>query len=373
MSKEKEDKHKEEEKEEQEQQQQQQQQQQQEQHDKLEGHTYEEELDKVKKYGLDNGKEYEYCNEKDDRKIFTTDVNRGHIRKDIDSKIWICDRGSKNIEKAEGDENRTYTEKNIDGQEITIDKDFESFKKYCPIEYPKNRSINGMDDFICTKNNLCEFKNDILKNLNIDNIYYDLNKIEHKKNLLNNEDCKNKKWYLNFQPLNNISIEQYWKYEKVTLQDILTSNINLSEIIDLKKNKKYLKYISRSILKGNPHESLIKNSYKYTENYINTSELQSRLSLTNINPSILSSKTLKNTQNLLKWKLKYANNTYKTNDHKYDEAENSSSLLNTHNFTSRSNNNSTVNMEQANSQISSNKRSVLFEDPPRSRSSRRYV
>lgn len=41
-----------------------------------------------------------------------------------------------------------------------------------------------MDDFICTKNNLCEFKNDILKNLNIDNIYYDLNKIEHKKKFI---------------------------------------------------------------------------------------------------------------------------------------------------------------------------------------------
>ncbi|CAC9696015.1 conserved Plasmodium protein, unknown function [Plasmodium sp. DRC-Itaito] len=372
MNKEKEDKHKEEEEEEEEQQQQQQllllQQ-----HDKRERDKCEEEQDDVKKYGLDNGEEYEHCDEKDDRKISATDVNRGYIRKDIDSKVWICDRGSKSIEKTEGNENGTYTEEYINGEKISIDKNIESFKKYCPIEYPKNRSINGIDDYINTKTNLCEFKNDILKNLNIDKIYYDMNKIEHKKNLLNNEDCKNKKWYLNFQPLNNISIEQYWKYEKVTLQDILTSNINLSQIIDLKKNKKYLKYISRTILKGNPHASLVKNAYKFTENYINTSELQSRLSLTNINPSILSSKTLKNTQNLLKWKLKYANNNSKYNNLKYDEIENTSSLLNTHNFTSRSNNNSSINMEQANSQISSNKRSVLFEEPPKSRSSRRYI
>ncbi|SOV12094.1 conserved Plasmodium protein, unknown function [Plasmodium gaboni] len=333
-----------------------------------------EEQDDVEKSGLGIGKEYEHYDEKDDRIISTTDVDRGYIRNDTDSKVWICDRGNKKIEKIESDEKGTYIEEYTNGKKIIIDKNMESFKKYCPIEYPKNRSINGIDDFISTKNNLCEFKNEILKNLNIDKIYYDLNKIEHKKNLLNNDDCQKKKWYLNFQPLNNISIEQYWKYEKVTLQDILTSNINLSENIELKKNKKYLKYISRSILKGNPHASLIKNAYKYTENYINTSELQSRLSLTNINPSILSSKTLKNTQNLLKWKLKYANNTSKSNDYKYDEAENSSSLLlNTHNFTTKSNNNSTINMEQANSHISSNKRSVLFEDPPRSRSSRRYV
>ncbi|CDU19610.1 hypothetical protein YYC_01056 [Plasmodium yoelii 17X] len=199
------------------------------------------------------------------------------------------------------------------------------FKKYCPFEYPKERDINGIDDILESKDNLRKLKNKVLNNLNLDNIYYDYhNKIKHKECLLNNNDDpnNNKKWYLYFQPLNNISIEQYWKYDKVTIKDILSSNINTNNSNDLhdqlKKNKKYLKYISKSILKGNPHESLIKNTFKYSDNYINNSDKYTTSSINNnMAPSLLSlnTKAIKNSQSLLNWKLKYSNKFSKSYDH----------------------------------------------------------
>ncbi|CAD2088906.1 conserved Plasmodium protein, unknown function [Plasmodium vinckei lentum] len=198
------------------------------------------------------------------------------------------------------------------------------FKKYCPFEQPKERDINGMDDVLESKENLRKLKNKILNNLNLDNIYYDYNnKIKHKESLLNNNNDdpnNNKKWYLYFQPLNNISIEQYWKYDKVTIKDILSSNMNTnnnSEHDQLKKNKKYLKHISKSILKGNPHESLIKNTFKYSENYINTTDKYAASSINNMAPSLLSlnTKAIKNSQSLLNWKLKYSNKFSRPYEH----------------------------------------------------------
>ncbi|SBT36021.1 conserved Plasmodium protein, unknown function [Plasmodium ovale wallikeri] len=211
-----------------------------------------------------------------------------------------------------------------------------SFKNYCPFDYPSERSIGGLDDLLSSKENVRKLKNNILKNLEIDDINYDLNKIESKKSLLSNNDVsKSKKWYLHFQPLSNISIPQYWKYEKVTLKDILTSNMNAPNgnnvNIQLKKNKKYLKHICKCILKGNPHDSLLKNTFIYAGNYLNGFDKHSNISFknNNLSSSILSlnSKAIKNTQNLLNWKLKYANNLTKFQEINPDENEKNSSTF----------------------------------------------
>ncbi|KAI4837713.1 hypothetical protein MKS88_003128 [Plasmodium brasilianum] len=207
-----------------------------------------------------------------------------------------------------------------------------NFKNYCPFNYPESRNINALDDLLSSKESLINFKNFILKNLNVDSIDYDLKKIENKKNLLKNEEFRIKKWYLNFQPLTNISIEQYWKYEKVTIKDILSSNINISSDnnVELKKNKKYLKHICKCILKGNPHESLLKNCFKYSAYHSNNLDKHSRNNFTNnINSSLLSlnSRAIKNTQNLINWKLKYSHNFSNFQKARPDQLENSSSTF----------------------------------------------
>ncbi|CRG93037.1 conserved Plasmodium protein, unknown function [Plasmodium gallinaceum] len=226
------------------------------------------------------------------------------------------------------------------------------FKNYCPFIIPENRNISAIDDILNSKENIIEFKNLIFRNLEIDKLDYDMCKIEYKKSLLNNEEYKNKKWYLNFQPLNNISIEQYWKYEKVTLKDIFSSNINLTNNIELKKNKKYLKHIAKCILKGKPHESLIKNYYKFSANYLNNSDKHSKNSFNNINSSFLSlnSRTIKNSQNLLNWKLKYSKNLSNFQNVKSKENENSSSI----NSINLENKKSNFHFNQGNSDILSN-------------------
>ncbi|CRH00396.1 conserved Plasmodium protein, unknown function [Plasmodium relictum] len=253
--------------------------------------------------------------------------------------------------------------KHHDSQEKGInhnDENKNDFKNYCPFIFPEDRNISAIDDILSAKESIIEFKNIIFRNLEIDKIDYDINKIEYKKSLLNNEEFKNKKWYLNFQPLNNISIEQYWKYEKVTLKDILSSNINLTNNIELKKNKKYLKHIAKCILKGKPHESIIKNCYKFSANYLNNSDKHSKNSFNNINSSFLSlnSRTIKNSQNLLNWKLKYSKHLSNFQNSKSEETENSSAI----NSINMVNKKCNIHYSQGNSDIVSNKHKKVLKD-----------
>ncbi|VWU51538.1 conserved protein, unknown function, partial [Hepatocystis sp. ex Piliocolobus tephrosceles] len=213
-----------------------------------------------------------------------------------------------------------------------------------------NRNISGIDNILDSNSSFKKLKKRVLDNLNLDNIYFDLNKIENKKSLLDTSydlKKKKKKWYLNFQPLHNVSIEQYWKYDKVNLKDILSSNINITydknNENEFKKDKKYLKHISKYILKGNPHESLIKNTFKYSSNNLSNIDKHSRVSFStnndhnkkNICSSLLSlnSKAIKNSQSLLNWKLKYSSDLAKIQESnqqksKHESTYNSNNIRN---------------------------------------------
>ncbi|GAW81289.1 hypothetical protein, conserved [Plasmodium gonderi] len=210
-----------------------------------------------------------------------------------------------------------------------------SFKNYCPFNYPEERNISGIDYRFNLKKKLVRFRNHIFRRLEVDNLNDDLNKIENRRSLLSNYDHQGKKkWYMNFQPLGNIPIDQYWKYDKVTLKDILGSNINTSKSnqnLGLKKSKKYLKRISKRVLRGYPHEALIKNAFKWATYDYNSDECWINSFNNNLNSSFLNLTNLaiKDSEKLLKWKLKYSDNLIKFQKLKAQETEKKSKIHNT--------------------------------------------
>ncbi|KJP85339.1 hypothetical protein AK88_05043 [Plasmodium fragile] len=208
-----------------------------------------------------------------------------------------------------------------------------SFKNYCPCVYPQERNISGLDYRFDMKKKLVQFRRRVFRRLRVKSLKKDLGKLETRKSLLSNYHYKGKKkWYMNFQPLENVTIEQYWKYDKVTLKDILGSNINTSNDnynTGLRKSKRYLKRIAKRILRGNPHESLTQNAFKWATYYYNTDEDSANSCINNLGSSLLSLSTLaiKDSEKLLKWKLKYSGNLKKLNKLKAQEAEKNSSTV----------------------------------------------
>ncbi|GAB66797.1 hypothetical protein PCYB_101470, partial [Plasmodium cynomolgi strain B] len=208
-----------------------------------------------------------------------------------------------------------------------------SFKNYCPCVYPQERNISGLDYRFDMKKKLVKFRRRVFRRLRVKSLNMDLRKIENRKSLLSNYHYKGKKkWYMNFQPLGNVTIEQYWKYDKVTLKDILGSSINTSNDnynTGLRKSKRYLKRIAKRILRGNPHESLTQNAFKWATYDYNSDEGSANSYNNNLGSSLLSLSTLaiKNSEKLLKWKLKYSDNLIKFKKLKAQEAEKNSSTI----------------------------------------------
>ncbi|CAA9988565.1 conserved Plasmodium protein, unknown function [Plasmodium knowlesi strain H] len=216
-----------------------------------------------------------------------------------------------------------------------------SFQNYCPCVYPKERNISGLDYRFDVKKKLVKFRRRVFRRLRVKSLKVDLEKIENRKSLLSNYHYKGKKkWYMNFQPLGNVNIEQYWKYDKVTLKDILGSNINTSNDnynTGLRKSKRYLKRIAKRILRGNPHESLTQSAFKWATYDYNSDEDSANSYINNLGSSLLSLSTLaiKDSEKLLKWKLKYSNNLMKFKKLKAQEAEKNSSTVHSTNVAKR--------------------------------------
>ncbi|ANQ08788.1 Uncharacterized protein PCOAH_00028900 [Plasmodium coatneyi] len=216
-----------------------------------------------------------------------------------------------------------------------------NFKNYCPCNYPQERNISGLDYRFDMKKKLVKFRRRIFRRLRIKSLKEDLSKIENRTSLLSNYHYKGKKkWYMNFQPLGNVAIEQYWKYDKVTLKDILGSNISTSNDnynTGLRKSKKYLKRIAKRILRGNPHESLTQSAFKWATYDYNSDEDSANSYMNNLGSSLLSLSTLaiKDSEKLLKWKLKYTDNLRKFKKLKAQKAEKNSSTVRSTNLAKR--------------------------------------